>query len=138
MDKEELKNKQTAPWEESGPVHQKGSLDQIEKLIEQNLKLTEEIFRMTKKIKGYISFQKVVSFIYLLLIVVPLILGIIYLPPLLGNVFNQYNQFLGSEGLNVNDIFKGLNNPSGGNLDNINTEKLSPDLRSEVEKYLNR
>jgi hypothetical protein len=134
---EENKKIEATPWEESGPVHQKGNLDQIEKLIEQNLRMTEDIYKMTKKIKGYIAFQKVISFIYLLLIVVPIILGIIYLPPLLGNMFNQYNQLLGAEGFNVNDLLKGLN-PAGGNLNNINTEKLSPDLRSEVEKYLNR
>ena len=46
--------------------------EQIKKLLEQNLALTKEIYRMTKKIKNYVAFQKVMSVIYLLLIVVAL------------------------------------------------------------------
>ena len=54
--------------------------EEIKKILEENLKLTQEIHQMTKKIKNYINFQKVMSLIYILLIVVPIILGIIYLP----------------------------------------------------------
>ena len=43
--------------------------EEIKKLLEQNLELTKEIYRMTKKIKNYINFQKVMSIIYILLII---------------------------------------------------------------------
>lgn len=124
--KEQKQEEQKSPWEESGPVHQKGNLDQIEKLIEQNLRMTEEIYKMTKKIKGYISFQKVVSFIYLLLIVVPIVLGVIYLPPLLGNVFNQYQDLLGA---GQNSTGGEINNDSQFDLGDIDLNQLSPELR---------
>ena len=62
--------------------------EEIKKLLEQNLELTKEIYAMTKKIKSYITFQKVMSVIYIMLIVAPIILSIIYLPPLLKGVFD--------------------------------------------------
>mgnify|MGYP001576692753 CR=1 FL=1 len=69
--------------------------EEIKKLLEQNLELTKEIYVMTKKIKGYITFQKVMSLVYLMLIVVPIILSIIYLPPLLKGMFDKYKDVLG-------------------------------------------
>ncbi|PIT95586.1 hypothetical protein COT96_00370 [Candidatus Falkowbacteria bacterium CG10_big_fil_rev_8_21_14_0_10_38_22] len=71
--------------------------EEIKKILEENLKLTQEIHQMTKKIKNYINFQKVMSLIYILLIVVPIILGIIYLPPLLSNLLEQYRGLLGGK-----------------------------------------
>jgi hypothetical protein len=83
--------------------------DEIKELMEKNLALTEEIYKMTKKIKAYVNFQKVMSFIYFLLIVVPIILGIIFLPPLLSGVIKQYQDLLGSDTTgNVNDLLKSL------------------------------
>lgn len=69
--------------------------EQIKKLLEQNLEYSKEIYTMTRRIKSYITFQKVMSVIYILLIVVPIILSIFYLPPLLKGVFDQYKDILG-------------------------------------------
>ncbi|MEI7497832.1 MAG: hypothetical protein WCK11_00930 [Candidatus Falkowbacteria bacterium] len=77
---------------------------QIKVLLEQNLELTKEIHEMTHKIKRYITFQKVLSFIYLLLIFVPLIVGAIYLPPLLQGILGQYSQLMGGTGSSATDL----------------------------------
>jgi hypothetical protein len=69
----------------------------VEEMMAENLRLTEDIHRMTKTVKNYVVFQRILSFIYLLLIVVPLILSIIYLPPLLNNVIGQYQDLLGGD-----------------------------------------
>lgn len=87
--------------------------------MEENLALTKEIYAMTKKIKGYIVFQKVMSLVYIMLIVVPIILSIIYLPPLLNGLFNQYKDILGIQPGSDGSI-QNLLNGVGGNLDNIN------------------
>lgn len=96
--------------------------EEIKKLLEQNLVLTKEIYVMTKKIKSYITFQKVMSLVYLMLIVVPIVLSIIYLPPLLESLFNQYKDALGveeSSGGNNNTIQELLKNGVGNfNLNN--------------------
>lgn len=71
---------------------------ELKDLLEKNLALTEEIHDMTHKIKRYVTFQKVLSLIYFLLIVVPLVLGAIYLPPLLKGIASQYGEVLGVPG----------------------------------------
>jgi hypothetical protein len=68
--------------------------EDIRQILEKNLRLTEEIFEMTKKIKNFIVFQKIMSMIYFLIIVVPLILSLIYLPPILKDMFSQYQNIL--------------------------------------------
>ena len=107
--------------------------EEIKKLLEENLAYSKEIYRLTKKIKNHITFQKVMSLIWLLLIVVPLILSIIYLPPLLKGVFDQYKDVLGlSADGSIQDLLKG---GSGGlNLNNLDVNKLP----SEVRKLLNK
>ena len=67
--------------------------DEIKKLLEKNLELTEEIYKMVKGIKKYIFWQKVFSFLKILIIVVPIIIGIIYLPPLLKR-FSAIPEFI--------------------------------------------
>lgn len=105
------------------------SEEKIRELLEKNLELTEEIYKMTKKIKGYVTFQKVMSFIYFLLIVVPIILGIIFLPPLLSGVFSQYQELLGgsSAGGAINSLLKG---GQGG----IDLKNLTPELQNLLKK----
>lgn len=70
-------------------------LDSLKELMVQNLALTEEIHEMTHAIKRHLTFQKIISFIYVLLIVIPIIASIIYLPPLLKNIMGQYGEVLG-------------------------------------------
>ena len=93
---------------------------QVKKLLEQNLGLTKEIYVMTKKIKGYIAFQKVMSLVYIALIVVPIILSIIYLPPLLNGLLSQYKEALGIQGDSDNNTIQGLLKGEAGkfNLNN--------------------
>lgn len=69
--------------------------DQAKELLSENLQLTKEIYEMTKDIKRYVSFQKVLSVIYLLLFVVPLILGMIYIPKFLGDYLAVFQDLLG-------------------------------------------
>jgi hypothetical protein len=66
--------------------------------LEENLRLTQEIHDMTHKIKSYITFQKILSVFYLLIIVVPIIISIIYLPPLLKNIVGPYQELLQGTG----------------------------------------
>lgn len=109
--------------------------EQIKKLLEQNLAYSKEIYTMTRKIKSYITFQKVVSVIYILLIVVPIILSIIFLPPLISNYLGQYQELLGgsqSGASTIKDLLKGA---SGNlNLNNVDVNKLSPQVKNLLNK----
>ena len=90
---------------------------------------------MTKKIKGYIAFQKFMSIIYILLIVVPIILSIIYLPPLLKGVFDQYKDILGNQSNGNSSIQNLLKSAGGGlNLNNLDVNKMPPEARKLLGK----
>lgn len=107
--------------------------EEIKKLLEQNLEYTKETYRLTKKIKSYITFQKVMSVIYILLIVAPIIIGIIYLPPLLKGVFDQYKDVLGlPAGGSIQDLLKG--STGGLNLNNVDINKLPPQVKALLNK----
>ena len=91
--------------------------EEIKKLLEKNLELTEEIYKKTKYIKRHVIIQQVFGVLKVLIIIVPIVLGIIYLPPLLKNVYSQYQELL--------DV--------GGNLNTIDIEQLPPDLLKYVK-----
>ncbi|HAI74344.1 MAG TPA: hypothetical protein DCS28_02235 [Candidatus Moranbacteria bacterium] len=67
---------------------------EVKNLLEENLRLTKEIHQMSRKISRYVAFQKVLSVIYFLLIIVPIIISIIYLPPLVKNIISPYQELL--------------------------------------------
>lgn len=103
----------------------------LKELMKKNLELTEEIHQMTKSIKSFIGFQKFMSFVYFLIIVVPIVLSIIYLPPLINQLLGQYQAVLGnSSGAGLTDILKsgGLDlnklNLKGVDLKNFNPNNL--------------
>ena len=73
----------------------KSKNQEIRELLEQNLELNEEIFKMVKSIKLYVIGQRVWFVIKLLIIAIPLTIGAIYLPPILKDVLTQYQSIIG-------------------------------------------
>lgn len=117
----------------------------VKEMLKENLKLTKEIHSMTKKMKRHITFQKMVSIFYFLLIIVPIILSIIYLPPLLKNMLGPYQELLGGSSGGIMDLFKGgtgdfnLNdlkniNTNATNTQNIDIKKLPPDVQKLLQQ----
>lgn len=79
--------------------------DEIKKIVEENLKLTQEIHKMTKYIKSYIIWSQVFGVLKLIIIIIPIVLGLMYLPPLLKGVMEQYQQTVGPlKGVKVDNI----------------------------------
>jgi hypothetical protein len=70
-------------------------------------------------IKNYVFWARVGGFLKILLIIVPLVLSILFLPPLLKNVLGQYSDLLGG-GANSTNILNSLD-PSmlTGDLKNL-------------------
>lgn len=87
--------------------------EQIRQLLEENQQLLKEIYQQTEKTRKYIMAGRVISFIYLILIVAPLIFAAIYLPSLLKNYLGPYQELLGqtqnAEGLDVDAVNDLLN-----------------------------
>lgn len=66
----------------------------LRKLLELNLQKNEEILKISREIKKYIKWQQIWSTLRFLLIVVPIVLGFIYLPPIVRDLFDNYRGLL--------------------------------------------
>ena len=56
---------------------------ELRELLRENLKISQELYELTKKIRRWTVWQRVWGVVKILIIAVPILLGIIYLPPLL-------------------------------------------------------
>lgn len=63
---------------------------EIVELLRANLKRSEEILKVSREIKVFIRWQQVWGILRLLLILAPVILGFIYLPPLIKEAMQSY------------------------------------------------
>ena len=89
--------------------------EDIKKMLEKNQEMTTEILELSRKIKKYMVAQQVLGILRLLIIVIPIILGIIYLPPLLKGAVQQYGNLLGID--NVLPTTDTINNIAPGIID---------------------
>ncbi len=92
----------------------------LKELVEKCLEWSEIIYKQNKKIKRRLTIMAVGDYLRLAFIIVPLILAIIYLPPLLNDVISQYSELLGGigsvpnigsmlgEGFNFSDIISNM------------------------------
>jgi len=69
-------------------------LQELAKLTKDNLARSEEILAISKDIKKYIQLTQVWATVRLLLILVPIILGLIYLPPFIKDAINSYKSLI--------------------------------------------
>ena len=81
------------------PEQNKRTLNQEDKIIQllnENLRVSRQILELSRKTQRWIFWQKVKAIVYFILIVVPLILAAIYLPPILRQALEQYQELLGT------------------------------------------
>ncbi len=67
---------------------------EIKDLLNQNLAVSQEILKVTKYLKRRAQMETVWTIVKILLIVVPLIIGIIYLPPILKGALSSYGSIM--------------------------------------------
>ena len=77
---------------------------ELRDLLEENLKYTKEIWRISKKTKRYIIWVQILDWIKIILIVAPIILGIIYLPALIQMMQAGINEMINPAGLNTGSL----------------------------------
>ncbi len=108
--------KTTQTEEKSGvPQKPKTKDDQIIELLKENLKVSKEILWFNQKTAHWIFWQKVKGWFYFLIIVIPIILAAFYLPPILADLYGQYQELWQM-------IFSG-----GENIQSIKDVNLNPD-----------
>ena len=104
--------------------------EDIGAIIKKNLELSEEILKLTRKINNHIKWSRVFSFFKLLIIVIPLVLGYLYLQPMINELLSFYQDLLG---LKSNVESSNLNNID---LNKIDLNKLSPDVLNQIKQQL--
>lgn len=70
----------------------------LEALVRENLELTRQIYALTEKTRRYIFYGEIMSVVKIILVVGPLILGALYLGPLLKQTLDTYANLLGPAG----------------------------------------
>ena len=68
--------------------------DNIANLLKKNHEALEEILEVTRYTRRFVIWQQVFGSVKLVLIVIPIVLGVIYLPPIFKDLINQYRELL--------------------------------------------
>ena len=69
--------------------------EDLKELIKKNIEISNEILVISKYIKGFIAWRKIISFIQLLIIVIPIVLALIYIPPFLEGLMESLEKMTG-------------------------------------------
>lgn len=67
----------------------------LKELIEKNLKWSQIIYEQNRKINNKLLWIAIGGWVKILLIVLPLIAAVLFLPPLLAGFWSQYSDLLG-------------------------------------------
>lgn len=71
------------------------TLSEIKVLMEKNLKWSQILYEQNRKINRQIFWYNLSGWLKTLIILVPLVLAIIYVPPFFRGIINKYGSFLG-------------------------------------------
>lgn len=82
--------------------------EQLKKLMAENLKYNRAIFADTQKIRRYMFWRLVMNIIWLIIILTPIILALIYLPPVLREAYQSYQEVV-TGGQGALDLLNQLN-----------------------------
>jgi hypothetical protein len=82
--------------------------ENLKTLIEKNIKWSQVIYQQNRKIQRRLSWIVFGSYFKLFLILIPIIIGLIYLPPLVSDFATQYGHVFGNQELWANylEVFK--------------------------------
>ena len=94
MSKKEETNNQEMPEASEAAKHVNihvNANDGLKELIEKNIKWSQVIYEQNRKINHKLAWAAIAGWLRLLLILVPLVLAIIYLPAVAKQIWNQYS-----------------------------------------------
>ncbi|MBI1961676.1 MAG: hypothetical protein HYS45_03170 [Parcubacteria group bacterium] len=67
----------------------------LARMMRENLELSREILEHTRKTRKYLLFGQILNVVKIVLIIGPIIIALIYLPPLIKQLFGTYSELLG-------------------------------------------
>ena len=84
----------------------------VKSLLEENLKYAKEIYTSTEKTRRYILWGQIFGFIKIVIIIVPLVIGFLFVQPYLKSALGMYTSLFGQ-----NDSAPDSSPSSGGTTD---------------------
>ena len=66
--------------------------EELKQMIETNIALSQEILGLAIYIKKYIVWQKIFAYLKLLIIIIPIILAVVYLPPFFKTLLDSLKE----------------------------------------------
>jgi len=82
------------------------TIEQIEKKLNQQEILLQAIYKNSEKVRKYILWGRVMSAVYIVLIVAPFIIAAMYLPSFIKNAIGPYRELLGTVGSSAGPLGK--------------------------------
>jgi hypothetical protein len=105
----------------------------VETLLQENLKTSQETLKAVKKINRYILWQRILGWTKFFLIMIPLVLAFIYLPGYIRKAYDLYEQVLSpfskSGGTSPIKNIEGLMEQLQGLSNQINLDQLKEQLK---------
>jgi len=77
----------------------KETKDDLAKQVKQNTLLLQEIAEQNQKLEKYFKRVVVLGYLRIILILAPIIIALIFIPPLLGELLSDYQRVLEATGL---------------------------------------
>lgn len=81
----------------------------LKSLLEENLKISKAVLVSSEKTRKVLKWMKIMSILRLLLIVVPLVLALLYLPPFLSSITKNLGGITSGEQLKILNQVQNLN-----------------------------
>ncbi len=105
-------------------------------VIKKNLEVSEEILKITKKIRSYLFWQRIFGLVKIFIIVMPIIIAWIYIPRILDDLKNNPTEFWGNAWLNsyINNFVEGAT--KNINTNTVDVNKISPELLNQIRQQL--
>jgi hypothetical protein len=104
----------------------------IRDLLEENIKLSKQILVSTEKTRKQVRWTQIWSLIRLIIIIIPIILAILYIPPFLSKLSESFGKLYGGEQFNILELLKGQGTNSSG-TGGININDIKASLNKQIK-----
>ena len=106
--------------------------EDIKSLIEKNTQLVQTVYEQNRKIKHRLTMMVIGSYVRLGLVLLPIILAVIFLPPVVEKIWAQYGGLLRGFGIPANSS-------SGPQLNQLPIDKVINNASSDqIKSILNQ
>ncbi|MGE5425716.1 MAG: hypothetical protein ACM3PZ_01435 [Bacillota bacterium] len=63
--------------------------EDLKELLKQNLEISKDMQAMIKHINSYVAWQRIFGWLKFILILIPIIIGVLYLPPFIREAYRE-------------------------------------------------